>query len=83
MNLPGEVTHREWPDGPLPRVKRDPDYANPVFFHSCDGVVKRTFLPLSRERGWWWTDEGDLAPSVHCTSCGTHGWWRSNGWVSV
>lgn len=78
------ITHRDWPDGPLPRVERDDEYQNPMFFHSCNGVVRRTFLPLSRERGWRWTDEGDLMPSVHCTTCGTHGWWTSfEGWQPV
>lgn len=70
-----------WPDGPLPRVERDDEYPNPLFFHACtDGRVLRTFLPLGAE-GWAWQDDGALVPSVHCHACGCHGWWTADGWV--
>lgn len=63
-----------------PRVERAED-GHPYFFHVCNGTAKRTILPLSHETGWWWTDEGDLMPSVLCTTCSTHGWWTaSEGW---
>lgn len=68
---------------PLPRVERDPDNDHPVFFHVCDGTARRTILPLNHETGWWWTDDGDLMPSVHCTTCGTHGWAKAGGWVDA
>lgn len=76
------VTSARWPDGPLPRIERGSEFdANhPVFFHDCDGTVRRTLLPLSPETGWWWEADATLAPSIHCHACGTHGWWREGKW---
>lgn len=67
----------------MPRVERD-DSDHPVFIHACGDVpVRRTILPLSRETGWWWEDENTLKPSIHCLTCGTHGWWTDGRWEAV
>jgi hypothetical protein len=67
----------------LPRVERS-NTGHPIFFHACEGRDKRTILPLNHETGWWWADGGHLMPSIHCTTCGTHGWWRgADGWVTA
>jgi hypothetical protein len=63
----------------MPRVEKD-DTGHPVFIHACTSATRRTILRLGTE-GWQWTGDDTLHPSVHCTSCGTHGWWRGGGWV--
>ena len=44
-----------------------------------------TMLPLNDERGWRVesTDPLTIIPSILCGSCGTHGFWRNGGWISV
>jgi len=69
----------------VPRVERSED-GHPVFVHICaEGRERRTTLPQSHERGWWWSDEeqNTLMPSIHCGSCNTHGWWQEGKWESV
>jgi hypothetical protein len=66
-----------------PRVERDED-GRPVFVHDCaDRHARRTTLPLSHDRGWWWQDGDTLMPSIHCSRCDTHGWWRQGRWEGV
>jgi hypothetical protein len=63
----------------LPRVERHEDGEHPVFFHDCAGTVRHTILPIGQQ-GWTWQDDDTLTPSVHCHTCGTHGWWRNGEW---
>lgn len=59
-----------------PRVERDDD-GHPVWIHVCSGGEEiRAVLPLG-ERGWEWTGDGGLTPSILCHpgGCGVHGFW--------
>ena len=66
---------------PGPRVERDED-GRPVWIHVCCGEEVRVccgeevraVLPLG-ERGWAWTEDGGLSPSIRCHGCGVHGYW--------
>lgn len=53
-------------------------------------VAEERRLPLEiggsdPQAGWVWVGvPGDtIHPSIHCTRCGTHGFWRDRTWVSV
>jgi hypothetical protein len=70
-------------DKQIPRVDRDAE-GRPKFVHACtEARLRRTVLPLSRDTGWWWADNQTLMPSIHCQTCGTHGWWRNGLWEGV
>jgi len=61
----------------LPRVgRRDDGYA--LWFHECadpefDDIGAA--LPTTGDKGWRWTEDGGLTPSILCHRCGTHGFW--------
>lgn len=50
----------------------------PRWFHMCDGIGCDSGLPNTR----WKLDEATdtISPSLHCTACGTHGFWTNGAW---
>lgn len=60
----------------LPRVERT-DGGRPLWIHECTDLSfnpAEAVLPLG-SRGWEWTADGGLTPSILCRNCGTHGFW--------
>jgi hypothetical protein len=65
----------------LPRVERAED-GHALWFHECVDVSFNDIgaaLPTGGERGWQWTKDGGLTPSILCHRCKTHGWFWVGG----
>lgn len=70
-----------------------------LFIHDClryegkelvPDLGERRELPLelggeSPQAGWVWigTPGDTIHPSIHCTRCGTHGFWRDRAWLKA
>jgi hypothetical protein len=67
---------------------------NCLHFDMVDGALKLvtapadpSYLPLEREgvSGWVWIGEpgATIHPSINCSRCKTHGFWRDGAWQPV
>lgn len=64
-----------------PRVEAHERRDRFVFIHECVNHTKRTtVLPVGRSSWTWDPEAGTVSPSIHCESCGTHGYWESGEW---
>lgn len=68
-----------------PSARMDDDDRHFLWKHICLEEEHEGRLPINSDMGWQ-LDSKDpitISPSIHCQTCGTHGWIRNGEWVDA